>query len=276
LKKGLSRINSDLAHWLLGKLSSSCAGALFVDGVGGGPVDIALGAVNEPACTGSAGGPGYTYPPNVPPSSGTSTPAASGSTPSSGSIRISWSQAHWGWIVMTLGQFASGTYRYTCNFGSGGSGAYTLVVTGDLQTFDNGQTCFDNAVGDTLWVTIGSQSSNTLTVPASPPASSGGNPPTPPPPSTYPETVGGNAHTWTNYSNAGGTEGPTIPAYDTVQISCKVQGFRVQDGDTWWYRIASSPWDNNFYVSADAFYNNGQTSGSLLGTPFVDSNVPNC
>ena len=30
------------------------------------------------------------------------------------------------------------------------------------------------------------------------------------------------------------------------------------------------------YASADAFYNNGHTSGSLTGTPFVDNNVPNC
>ena len=42
------------------------------------------------------------------------------------------------------------------------------------------------------------------------------------------------------------------------------------------YRIASAPWSGSYYVSADAFYNNGQTSGSLVGTPFVDSNVPNC
>ena len=36
--------------------------------------------------------------------------------------------------------------------------------------------------------------------------------PTPPPPAptTYTETVGGLAHTWTDYSNAGGTEGPSI------------------------------------------------------------------
>lgn len=76
--------------------------------------------------------------------------------------------------------------------------------------------------------------------------------------------------------NAGGTEGPSIPSNATVQISCKVTGFRVADGNTWWYRIASSPWNNAFYVSADAFYNNGQTSGSLVGTPFVDENVENC
>jgi hypothetical protein len=103
--------------------------------------------------------------------------------------------------------------------------------------------------------------------------------PTPPPPApspTYSETTGGVAHTWTNYTNAGGAEGPSIPSNDTVQIACKVTGFRVEDGNTWWYRIASSPWSNNYYVSADAFYNNGKTSGSLIGTPFVDGNVPNC
>jgi hypothetical protein len=103
-------------------------------------------------------------------------------------------------------------------------------------------------------------------------------PPTqqPPPVQTWAETVGGPSHTWTNYTNAGGSEGPTIPAYTTVQIACKITGFRVADGNTWWYRIASSPWNSQYYVSADAFYNNGQTSGSLRGTPFVDPNVRDC
>ena len=99
---------------------------------------------------------------------------------------------------------------------------------------------------------------------------------TPPPPPTYFETTGGVTHTWTNYTNAGGTEGPSIPSNATVQIACKITGFKVADGNTWWYRIASSPWNSAFYASADAFYNDGQTSGSLVGTPFVDPNVPNC
>ena len=93
---------------------------------------------------------------------------------------------------------------------------------------------------------------------------------------TTPETVGGEAHTWTNYTNAGGYAGPIIPAFATVQIACRLQGFRVADGNTWWYQIAQSPWNYNYYVSADAFYNNGKTSGSLKGTPFVDPNVPEC
>jgi hypothetical protein len=93
---------------------------------------------------------------------------------------------------------------------------------------------------------------------------------------TFSETTGGVAHTWTNYMNAGGTEGTNIASNQTVQIACTVAGFQVDDGNTWWYRIASSPWNNSFYVSADAFYNNGQTSGSLRGTPFVDTTVPTC
>ncbi|HXM55664.1 MAG TPA: hypothetical protein VOB72_09765 [Candidatus Dormibacteraeota bacterium] len=100
--------------------------------------------------------------------------------------------------------------------------------------------------------------------------------PPPPPPVTHSETTGGVAHTWTNPASAGGMEGPVIPAFATVEISCRLTGFKVADGNTWWYRIPSSPWNNAYYVSADAFYNNGQTSGSLHGTPFVDPSVPGC
>ncbi len=112
--------------------------------------------------------------------------------------------------------------------------------------------------------------------PRSEPPPSSSPPSSSPPPTTYAETTGGVTHTWTNYTNAGGNQGPSIPANATVQISCKLTGFRVEDGNTWWYRIASPPWSGNYYASADAFYNNGQTSGSLLGTPFVDPAVANC
>jgi hypothetical protein len=95
-------------------------------------------------------------------------------------------------------------------------------------------------------------------------------------PTTYGETTGGDAHTWSNPANAGGSEGPTIPGQTMVQIACKTAGFAVADGNTWWYQIAQNPWNGTFYVSADAFYNNGESSGSLQGTPFVDTSVPNC
>ncbi|MEX2211975.1 MAG: fibronectin type III domain-containing protein [Gaiellaceae bacterium] len=97
------------------------------------------------------------------------------------------------------------------------------------------------------------------------------------PPPTYTEVAGPNgAGTFTNYQNAGGTLGSRIAPYQRIQVACKLQGFRVANGNPWWYRIASSPWNGQFYASADNFYNNGQTSGSLRGTPFVDSNVRDC
>jgi len=113
--------------------------------------------------------------------------------------------------------------------------------------------------------------------PAPSPAPEPSPAPAPAPPPTHGETSGpGPVHTWTDYSNAGGNEGPSIPDNTTVQIACRVTGFAVEDGNTWWYRIASSPWEGNYYASADAFYNNGSTSGSLKGTPFVDESVPVC
>lgn len=211
----------------------------------------------------SAGGGGI----GSQPSSGAGPGSPISPVPGNAAISIGWSTAHPGWITMTLTNLPPGTYTYTCNFASGGNASYTLTETSSPQTFDNGRTCYDKTGGDTVWVTIGSVRSNTITVPSTP---------SPAPPSTFAETVGGLAHTWTNYANAGGTQGPSIAAYTTVQVACKVPGFKVADGNTWWYRIASSPWNGTFYASADAFYNDGRTSGSLSGTPFYDPRVLNC
>jgi hypothetical protein len=90
------------------------------------------------------------------------------------------------------------------------------------------------------------------------------------------ETVGGNANTWRDYLDAGGTNGPGIPQYGSVAVSCRITGFTVSDGNNWWYLIVSRPWSSSYYVSADAFYNNGATSGSLVGTRFYDPKVPVC
>ena len=137
--------------------------------------------------------------------------------------------------------------------------------------YNNGQT--SGSLHDTPFVDNNVPDCTTSPPPPPPPPPPT---PTPTPTPTYAETVGGVTHTWTNYSNAGGTQGPSIQTGQTVGIACKVQGFRVADGDTWWYKIASDPWNGAYYASADAFYNNGQTSGSLHGTPFVDNNVPDC
>ncbi|MGK2937091.1 MAG: hypothetical protein ACSLFR_04700, partial [Solirubrobacteraceae bacterium] len=87
---------------------------------------------------------------------------------------------------------------------------------------------------------------------------------------------GGYANTWSDYRSAGGRQGPGISSGATIHMACRLEGFRVSNGNTWWYRIAQAPWNHEFYVTADAFYNNGQTSGSLIGTPFVDTAIPLC
>jgi len=122
--------------------------------------------------------------------------------------------------------------------------------------------------GDTVWVTVGAVVSNRLVV---------GSPSPPRSAETWSETTGGVTHTWTNtnYTNAGGTQGSSIPHSNvTVEVACRLTGFAVADGNPWWYRIASAPWSGSFYASADTFYNDGATSGSLVGTPLVDPSVP--
>jgi hypothetical protein len=106
--------------------------------------------------------------------------------------------------------------------------------------------------------------------PTTPPATS-----PPPPPTTRTEVATNTGSgTFTNYSNASG-DGPRIAVHQAVQVSCRVQGFKVESGDTWWYKIASSPWNGDYYAPADNFYNNGATSGPD-NTVFVDTSVPGC
>jgi hypothetical protein len=252
-------------------------------------IAVQADATNPAPASGSGGGSGAGEP--APGSTGSGATGPGGKSPTSNtsggsptpispsspaaSIQIGWSAAHASWISMTLNGFATGAYTYSCDFASGGDASYRLTETSEPEIFDNGETCYDTQAGDQVWVTIGSVSSNRLTVAGSAPPPP---PPPPPPPSapTYSETPGSVVHTWTNYSDAGGSEGAAIPSNETVQVACRVQGFKVADGDTWWYRIASSPWNGAYYGSADAFYNNGETSGSLAGTPFYDPAVPLC
>ena len=168
---------------------------------------------------------------------------------------------HWSWTLYS-GDFGKSTiYNHCVSTATGGPGGGTTGTGTGSGTSSGGGT------GSTGPGSGSESGSGSAPPPTTPP---------PPPPTTDSETTGGVAHTWTNYSNAGGIQGPSIPSNDTVQIACKLTGFKVADGNTWWYRIASAPWNGGYYVSADAFYNNGQTSGSLVGTPFVDPNVPNC
>jgi hypothetical protein len=90
------------------------------------------------------------------------------------------------------------------------------------------------------------------------------------------EVSGGLAHTWSNPLTAGGRPGPEIFPRERVRIACRVHGFTVQDGNSWWYLIDSRPWSRHYFVTADTFYNNGETSGSLRGSAFVDHAISGC
>jgi hypothetical protein len=92
----------------------------------------------------------------------------------------------------------------------------------------------------------------------------------------YESTGGESARTWSNPATAGGTQGPSVPTYTTVQVTCRIEGYRVPDGDDWWYRVASSPWNNAYYLTADVTYNNGATTGSINDGVLVDATVPLC
>jgi hypothetical protein len=191
-----------------------------------------------------------------------------------------------GTVRLAQGPGASSGYRYAVSVTGFAPGA-TVSVTCYDSASPNGFSTFSMAADSTgsastasqcfsgdgpdHWVRANGIESNHVSW-----SGGGGSAPPSPPPSTYAETTGGEAHTWTNYTNAGGYEGPVIPGNATVQIACAIEGFRVADGNTWWYQIAQSPWNSSYYVSADAFYNNGQTSGSLHGTPFVDPAVRHC
>lgn len=93
----------------------------------------------------------------------------------------------------------------------------------------------------------------------------------------YKEQEGGDgANTFTNPYNLSG-DGPKVEAGEWVEVSCKVYAPTIQSAspDGYWYRIASSPWNNAYYAIANTFLN-----GDILGhhpyTHNTDFNVPNC
>jgi hypothetical protein len=142
---------------------------------------------------------------------------------------------------LARGPAAPAGYRYAISLSGFPGGSQVTIVCrdsvdpGGFYTFQlgvdgagNGATSSQCYSGDgpDHWITANGIESNHMTW-------GGGAQPQPQPqPQTYPETAGGVAHTWTNYSNAGGTQGPSIAKYQTVQIACKITGFRVADGNT--------------------------------------------
>ncbi|MCW2980479.1 MAG: domain containing protein [Solirubrobacterales bacterium] len=113
--------------------------------------------------------------------------------------------------------------------------------------------------------------------PGIPACTSSAPPPAPPTQTTWSEQETPNhpVNTFTNYHNASGM-GPAIAAGQWVEVSCKVYDPTIAsvNPDGYWYRIASSPWNNGYYSPANTFMN-----GDPYGGPYThntDFSVPDC
>jgi hypothetical protein len=83
------------------------------------------------------------------------------------------------------------------------------------------------------------------------------------------------ANTFSDPRNASGM-GPKIAPAQYVLVSCKLYDPSIASADPggYWYRIASSPWDNQYYAVANTFLNGDPWSGPY--THPTDLSVPDC
>ncbi len=93
---------------------------------------------------------------------------------------------------------------------------------------------------------------------------------------TYTEETGEfGSPTFTDPHNPSVT-GIRVKPYEKVKISCKVLAPTIPSvsPDGYWYRIASSPWNNKYYSAANTYLN-----GDKIGAPALhntDFKVPDC
>src|SRR5205823_4254792 len=102
---------------------------------------------------------------------------------------------------------ASTSVSVTCYDSVSTGGFYTFRLGTDAAGQASTQSQCYSGDGPDHWVVAGGHESNHVQW-----SSATTPPPPPPPPATRSETTGGVTHTWTNYTNAGGTAGPTIPS----------------------------------------------------------------
>jgi hypothetical protein len=93
---------------------------------------------------------------------------------------------------------------------------------------------------------------------------------------TWTETAFTRSKTFADYVNAGYPLGAPLGPGQAVKVSCRVRGFKVEDGDPWWYRLASPPWNGQYYATSDVFYNTSNTSGNPINGITVDTRVRIC
>jgi hypothetical protein len=93
---------------------------------------------------------------------------------------------------------------------------------------------------------------------------------------TYTETVNTpqGARTYSKPHNLSG-EWQRIPNRTNVEVSCHITAPTVPSVGTYWYRIATPPWNNQYYSPANSFLNGDPPDGTAP-THAVDQTVPQC
>ena len=107
-----------------------------------------------------------------------------------------------------------------------------------------------------------------------------GDPPipsgTPPVVTTKAEQQGNRgANTFSNTHSISGA-GPRVNALQTVNVSCRILDPSAASisPDGYWYRLADSPWNNQYYAAANTFFNGDPPAGPY--TLNTDFSVPDC
>jgi hypothetical protein len=93
---------------------------------------------------------------------------------------------------------------------------------------------------------------------------------------TYTETVNSplSARTYSKPHTLSG-EWKRVPNKTDVQVSCEITAPSAPNVGLYWYRIATPPWNNQYYSPANSFLNGDPPDGSAP-THVVDQAVPEC
>ena len=171
----------------------------------------------------------------------------------------------------TVNSDGSVIWQWPCEDVPAGTYSTTLVDESDGQQ-----------IGP-VYFTVGpapsaSASTVPVTTPSTPTTSSPPGPVSPGPstPSTYTEQEWHTgANTFTDPDNASGM-GPKIAPGQYVQVTCKLYDPSILSASPggYWYKIASSPWDNQYYAVANTFLNGDPWAGPY--THPTDLSVPDC
>lgn len=97
-------------------------------------------------------------------------------------------------------------------------------------------------------------------------------------PRTYPaQQASRGADSFQNPHNASGV-GPRVVPNQWVDVSCKLYDPYIAsvNPDGYWYRIASPPWSNGYYVAANTFWNGDTPATPRSEWHNTDFSIPDC